>query len=345
MESLPKRSDDIYAEIESFEPYELTQCVVYEMAIRNDKGVVIESKGYVRGGNNRIKIFEKSTMNAHIQEYDDGSVHLLETQKLNGYFIDKEISFKRKLNDDETISKQEFKKVVIIAEKNNLELHRSIQSLSNFDDMEKHFNYNNDYSNFQITSKVVDNYKRPRIMTNKLNLKYPMLEIDLNRPTSELIEYITHIKENLEKNQDVLKAPIELLGETLNDAIVQKDYPKKPTAKKMADMFFVYDYVSARQKDIRAYNESIKKKYDGLLLEISKNGELKTKEKQIQKAEVQIEHLKNTIDTINTDIFNEDEVTKPLNLSGGNISKLYYAIKPYIDDLKYKELITGVSTI
>jgi len=32
---LPKRSDAIYQEIESFEEYELTQCVAYEMAVRN----------------------------------------------------------------------------------------------------------------------------------------------------------------------------------------------------------------------------------------------------------------------------------------------------------------------
>jgi len=31
----PKRSDPIYKEIESFENYELTQCVAYEMAIRS----------------------------------------------------------------------------------------------------------------------------------------------------------------------------------------------------------------------------------------------------------------------------------------------------------------------
>jgi len=36
MRNLPKRDDTIYKEIESFEDYELTQCITYEMAIRND---------------------------------------------------------------------------------------------------------------------------------------------------------------------------------------------------------------------------------------------------------------------------------------------------------------------
>ena len=49
MESLPKRSDDIYKEIESFEEYELTQCVAYEMAIRNDDNLkAIEAQGLRR---------------------------------------------------------------------------------------------------------------------------------------------------------------------------------------------------------------------------------------------------------------------------------------------------------
>lgn len=30
-----KRNDDVYLEIESFADYELTQCIAYEMAIRN----------------------------------------------------------------------------------------------------------------------------------------------------------------------------------------------------------------------------------------------------------------------------------------------------------------------
>ena len=32
---LPKRSDSIYKEIEEFEDYEYSNCIAYEMAIRN----------------------------------------------------------------------------------------------------------------------------------------------------------------------------------------------------------------------------------------------------------------------------------------------------------------------
>jgi hypothetical protein len=37
MANLPKRKDSIYEEIEKFENYELTPCIAYEMAIRNQE--------------------------------------------------------------------------------------------------------------------------------------------------------------------------------------------------------------------------------------------------------------------------------------------------------------------
>ena len=50
---LPKRSDTIYQEIESFEEYELTQCVAYEMAIRNE--IVIDLKNIINKLLEKIK--------------------------------------------------------------------------------------------------------------------------------------------------------------------------------------------------------------------------------------------------------------------------------------------------
>jgi len=34
---LPKRDDNVYKEIEAFEDYEYTNCIAFEMAIRNDE--------------------------------------------------------------------------------------------------------------------------------------------------------------------------------------------------------------------------------------------------------------------------------------------------------------------
>lgn len=39
MDNLPKRDNPIYTDIEKFEDYELTNCIAYEMAIRNDENI------------------------------------------------------------------------------------------------------------------------------------------------------------------------------------------------------------------------------------------------------------------------------------------------------------------
>ena len=44
MIELPKRSDSIYKEIEAFEDYEFTNCIAYEMAIRNKEVINICNK-------------------------------------------------------------------------------------------------------------------------------------------------------------------------------------------------------------------------------------------------------------------------------------------------------------
>ena len=72
MDNLPKRSDKIYQEIEEFEEYELTQCVVYEMAIRNeDVQKIIHS---MKNTKFPIKIIEPSTneqINVTLFNYSD----------------------------------------------------------------------------------------------------------------------------------------------------------------------------------------------------------------------------------------------------------------------------------
>ena len=55
MRELPKRSDAIYKEIESFEDYELTNNMAYEMAIRNSESKIIISKlAYINTQRNYI---------------------------------------------------------------------------------------------------------------------------------------------------------------------------------------------------------------------------------------------------------------------------------------------------
>ncbi len=338
MESLPKRSDDIYKEIESFEEYELTQCVAYEMAIRNDDNLkaIEEVVKYWNDNNEDIsKIYQ--TMQEKINAIDciDWRYNDTRLSDINEII--------KKVNDFSEKSKRNFETTSLSTDKSKIEI-REGKGYSVYTNL---ISYGSSYVSNGL--HIFDNFKRPKLNINPLNSRSATIELDLNKPLSELKAYITHVykdlENNKENNKDILKAPLELLGKTLDDAIPQKDYPKKPTAKKMADMFFIYDFVKARRNEIKAYNDEVQKKYDEKISYIVNDKDLSTKHKKIQKSEMKTDYLNDTLDTKIIDIFNENEVTKPLNLSGAHISKLYYAINPYIDDLKYKELITRVSTI
>jgi hypothetical protein len=201
---------------------------------------------------------------------------------------------------------------------------------------------------------IEDKFSRPKLKLESI----PTINLDINMalPAKELLAYITELKRtyslydaeiDADENKIYLqpKTPLEFLGENLAYATPRRGYPKKANAEKYADMFFIYDYVKARLNYIEAENKIIKAEHKKNIELINKNKDLSTKQKKTQRTVLQAEYYENTIDTKITDIFNEDELKKPLNLSDANISKLYYAIKPYIDDLKYKELVTGARTI
>jgi len=404
MESLPQRDDAIYKEIESFEEYELTQCVAYEMAIRNEANLSMID--------DVVEYYLKIKDNPNVDLSDENSNEYLElSYSFNDItiipFIAKEIHYNglddlTYFNDfyenlgcyeDNRINKIIYSIINDVFLLGSHHLMRglfndSIRVISNdllgktflekrayrngyyvYTEMNENSEYchiplNNNDENCEATkevsslkdwkihiengleemlessSRVVENFKRP-----KLKLEYNFesipskIELDMKKPLNELIAYITHIKEDLEKNKDILKAPIELLGEELHKT---NETPKQK-AKRWADMFFVYDYVTKRLLEIESYNNKAKQDYEEELSKIKSNPDLTKKEKAIQKSVANSEYLENLIDTKITDIFSEDELTKQLNLKKDSISNMYYVMKPYIEERKYKELITGVS--
>ncbi|MFK5936818.1 MAG: hypothetical protein QM497_00330 [Sulfurimonas sp.] len=346
---LPQRSDAIYKEIESFEDYELTQCIVYEMAIRNSenqKKINIIQEYYY---DNKERIFQMKrirtigAISTFSDEFEiikdlirdvDCLFYKFEDKRFKVYDILQAINqHKRKYSQEmdnimEKLSKRTLRKGYIY--ENELIKVKNVDAGNLF-----HFGSIN----------IIKNFQRPEIMMDsKVNLN-ALLNIDVSKPLDEIISYIKHIKKDLETN-NILKAPIELLGEEeLQQATSTKNYPKKPKAKKMADMFFIYDYVKARQNKIKELNTDEELRYKDELQRITDDKDLSTKEKKIQKATCKAEHIPSIIDTKVTDIFKEETLLNQLKMSSENISKMYYAIKPYIDDCKYKELITGVSTL
>lgn len=387
MESLPKRSDDIYKEIESFEDYELTQCVAYEMAIRNDEvAKLYESLGLFKeyvyrndDAQDAVSCIIDTALSGHGKSQD---IELLKSYGINIF----EVSFynmeRMICNHENTkrgsaiIYEPENTKITNILNKDELDIvcKNEISSYNNESWVSDEIKiYSNDdflafgnsleYSFCEESDVII---KKASLKKHILNIKNkfsrPKLELDFTSiikvevnmalPKEELIAYFAKLKDehnvyigdfNEDANKVTVRAktPLEYLGVELKQA----NKPPKKKSEKWADMFFIYDYITARQNYIKNENDIIKKKYDEEISNIANNKDVSTKHKKIQKIEVQKEYFENTIDTKITDIFNENKVTHPLKLSGANISKLYYSIKPYIDDFKYKELVTGVSAI
>jgi len=141
--------------------------------------------------------------------------------------------------------------------------------------------------------------KLPLITTSKINM-------NLSLPKDELISYISEIKDEYDKDNSIIKTPLELLGEDLKKSD-NKHTQKKPKATKWADWFYVYDcYQILKTNDKKKSNETIYNEIDLLLLEHYDS---------IENHYYSIETYKKTI-------------MKNMNY--------------LIDELGYKELITGV---
>ena len=140
----------------------------------------------------------------------------------------------------------------------------------------------------------------------------------------------------------VLKTPMELLIGELEDAEYTNDFPKKPTGERMANLFFVYDYITARLHHIDNQNIEEKEELQEKIRFIKNDSNIKYKNKLIQIKDVQREYFENLTDTHVVEIIKEENLTKDLNIKSNMASKYYYAIKPYIEKCKYKELLVGV---
>ncbi len=89
-----------------------------------------------------------------------------------------------------------------------------------------------------------------------------------------------------------LKSPNKLLGKEVKNAEKNANYPKKPTTKKLADMFFVYDYVTAKLEELKSDNQLMIEEYNENKENIKNDKSCTTKEREIQLKELLKEYEK-----------------------------------------------------
>lgn len=150
-------------------------------------------------------------------------------------------------------------------------------------------------------------YKRPRLIFKKTRLSN--IEVDMNLPEQEFFKYIKKLKKEYDKNNLIKKNNFEIIN--TNNEIVDITNVK---IKSVADKFFVYDYVCARNLNIEYLNS----------FSLDKNN----KEDIYSKPKVNTDIAKDSI-------FNEKEF-KQSNIKMYSAKKYYYEIKSNLN-LEYIE--------
>lgn len=287
MDKLPQRDDLIYKEIEEFQDYELTNCIAYEMAIRNE--ILIKILDDYLDTKQELIFGEDEKEYKLLNDYGFNSL------SLSCYKISNFLSFNINYNSG-MISANYSDDILLDKNKNNnIYLVDNVLINSSYED-----NQNNEINiieNMNINKNYIPSihlgYSRPLLKFKKN--KIFNTEINLNLPKEELIAYISKIKDDFDKDNSIIKTPLELLGETLEKSDNKKT-PKKPKASVYADWFYIYDYW----------------KYERIQGKTDK------------------------------DIFVALEVENNVPYKEDMLRKIRDKMKYFIDDLGYKELITGV---
>lgn len=284
MDKLPQRDDLIYKEIEEFQDYELTNCIAYEMVIRSQdctyslelinadviSGIDLNNTNISNSDKNYLLDFIE--LSDYIKVFSNNKsdrsnfIDFLQTDEQIKLIMQETINFEDRLNK---YGKLECLK--ILSKESKKEILNKLINLP----------------------KLNMKYSRPKIKINETSLF--SIDLNLNLPKEELIAYISKIKDDFDKDNSIIKTPLELLGESLEKADNKKT-PKKPKASVYANWFYIYDYW----------------KYEKALGKTDK------------------------------DIFVALEVENNIPYKEDMLRKIRDKMKYFIDDLGYKELITGV---
>ena len=255
---IPNRDDKQYTNIENFKEYELTYCIAYEMAIRNDE--VIKS----------VKRFVIDFIN------DDRHLRtaILDTSKFKKCYDDAQILLNHFINPLNLYTEYHFFYELNKALKNAKELEKEEEAkgafIFNFLKTITYKPNTNYYSKKEITeddpffyeyqrtplytsfvsheekkeegirtvhhNSITPNYSRPLCIDFK-EIKERNIIFNLAVPTSELVDFIKRFKEEYDNNQAIVKN----YNQFFNNFKEEKNITLPSIRKRYADMFFCYD--------------------------------------------------------------------------------------------------------
>ena len=313
---LPERSDFIYEHIETFYSYHFTKCIAYEMAIRNKEVVII--KNLI----DKLLIDNKK----EYSETKEEEIKLLNERLFNDYWIryiyeDFMLNFPLKIGSGLKLGYLNYIS----------RLHKEM-----YPDITTNMCFKKDGVIKKYFRKIRIPKKALTLIPPETIYKETIIPFNLNLPEHELIEYLKEIKSCYDKQND---NSIEIFVQKIfyNDGEdFEKSDNKKINKKLIADKFFIYDYITASQEEIIESNEFLYEEYEEEIQKIKNNPENKQRDRKIQLKELKREFEENA-NTRKDELFADIE-----NFTSATAKRYYYDIKPFIDDCKYKELITGM---
>ncbi|MFY4859633.1 hypothetical protein ACOTVM_03680 [Aliarcobacter butzleri] len=238
MDKLPQRDDLIYKEIEEFQDYELTNCVAYEMAIRNKEfknllnDVELIRKNYFKVA----KMYAETKTAKYNLKTSEDVINIVKDK------IDDFMEFrKNKIRDKLSEIYKKFGLALFDTTNNSVlddikDVHfrtkGSLQNMLEFKEENKdgqleflstNYNLKLDLPK-EVSRKEVSRIEyvknnlmivtsRPKIDSDKSHIIE--MKLNLNLPKEELIAYLSKIKDDFDKDNSIIKTPLELLGETL----------------------------------------------------------------------------------------------------------------------------------
>ncbi|SFV58384.1 hypothetical protein MNB_SM-7-1336 [hydrothermal vent metagenome] len=309
MRTIPKRDDTIYKEIESFKDYELTNNTAYEMMIRNNDFI---KDHFILVGMCKIK---------HIKYGEDFTESMIDIFK--GFGLDnilKETKNFTNINQDryQTLIREIPKKWGVdlntmhnAYDTDSLFLEDTNLLLANEEALM--FDYNNSIEINDSTifrTKFDLSFSRPKIEYDKYS-KIITIDLNLSLPLNELIEQIKILKHK--EMYGEIKSPLEVLGEELQQA---DDISKLCTINKNGKevCFDGRNGITRTQKLADMF----------FIYDMLRQGK---KELRIRTAISE---------------YYEETFNKKTEMSDTTFRKYRDIAIDYIDNMRYKELVTGV---
>ncbi len=366
---LPLPDDPRYEHIKNYEDYEYTNCIAYEMVIRTDKfhkmktynqykdqdkwikdalylgldpsTYVFPEDMIVLDSEYKFRLMYQSKRYISIDDFDNGLYLLIEyyLEKEEIYQIDSSLKLEKVVvgnnkNDKHSLVDKIFKNygnyyIILMDGVENkptlTPLNKDLPTRKLDSDFVKSI------EDRYIKYKRIDTepvYTRPTLSFQES--KIINLPINLNFSTDELEAYVSKIKLDYDNKESIIQTPMELLGAKIEKAIEPNSLKKMPSTTRevrklaFANAFCVYDLYKVLTPIFE-----------------SKKSEFKEKQKRGEREEDDSNPY-DSVDLKSEIAFIIGIFTNKGDPATDKIGYYYTLMKEYIDEEKYKELITGV---